>query len=288
MPSLVKYGRLLQFADDTTSICSGDAHDEVQCQLEYDLGLLLSWLNSSKMKLNIAKSSLMWFKSKRGVSAHPSVFIDGHQLQEVEKQKYLGVVFDNKLQWGPQVDYICKKASYFLYLLSIHHRSLTYDILKMLTESLILSRFDYALPVWGPPLQVSQVSRLQNIQNRAIRVTRSLRKYDHISTHRNALKWLPISYQIKLRSVAAMSRYYRQKGCLLLHPPILYGRQHSYRTRCREYFAGVDLCRLASTKRHFRFAATTWWNSLPPSLHDCSIINFMKEVKEFFLANCSD
>ena len=77
--------------------------------------------------------------------------------------------------------------------------------------------------------------------------------------HRNVLKWLLISYQIKLRStsVAAMSRYYRQKGCLLLHPPILYGRQRSYRTCCKEYFASVDLCRLASTKRHFRFAATT-------------------------------
>ena len=74
MPSLVKYGRLLQFADDTTLICSGDAHDKVQCQLEYDLGLLPSWLNSSKMMLNIAKSSLMWFKSKRSVSPHPSVF----------------------------------------------------------------------------------------------------------------------------------------------------------------------------------------------------------------------
>ena len=65
----------------------------------------------------------------------------------MEEQKYLGIVFDNKLQWGPQVDYMCKKASYFLYLLSIHCRSLTYDILKMLTESLILSQFDYALPV---------------------------------------------------------------------------------------------------------------------------------------------
>ena len=183
---------------------------------------------------------------------------------------------------------MCKKASHFLYLLSIHRRSLTYDILKMLVESLILSRFDYALPVWGPPLQVSQVSQLQNLQNRAIRVTRSLHKYDHISMHRNALKWLPISCQIKLRSVAAMSHYYRQKGCLLLYPPILYGQQHSYRTRCREYFASVDLCQLANTKRHFCFAATTWWNSLPSSLHDCSNINFMKEVKVFYLDDCFD
>ena len=64
IPPLVKYGRLLQFADDTTLICLGAAHDEVQCRLEYNLGLLFSWINSSKMKLNIAKPSLMWFKSK--------------------------------------------------------------------------------------------------------------------------------------------------------------------------------------------------------------------------------
>ena len=30
MPSLVEYGRLLQFPDDTTLIFSGDSHDEVQ------------------------------------------------------------------------------------------------------------------------------------------------------------------------------------------------------------------------------------------------------------------
>ena len=40
MPSL---GRLLQFADDTTLICSGDTHDHVQQQLEHDLRLLLFW-----------------------------------------------------------------------------------------------------------------------------------------------------------------------------------------------------------------------------------------------------
>ena len=139
-------------------------------------------------------------------------------------------------------------------------------------ESLILSRFDYALPVWGPPLQQCQVSCLQHLQNRAVRVTKSLRKYNHVSVHRNNLNWLPISHQIKLRSISAMFRYYCQGGrCLLLDPPIQYGRQHLYRTRCREYFASVALCRLASTKRNFRFAATTWWNSLPSLTHNCNM-----------------
>ena len=99
MPSLVECGRLLQFADDTTLICSGDTHDDVQRQLEHDLKLLLFWINSSKMKLINSKSSLMWFKPKRSSCApHPPVFIDNHQLQEVEEQKNLGIMFDSKLQ----------------------------------------------------------------------------------------------------------------------------------------------------------------------------------------------
>ena len=184
MPSLVKCGRLLQFADDTTLICSGDTHNEVQQQLEHDLELLLFWISSSKMKLNTSKSSLMWFKPKQSSCApHPPVFIDNHQLQEVVEQKYLGIMFDSKLQWRSQLNYICKKVSYYLYLLSSHRKSLTFDILKMLSESLVLSHFDYALPVWGPPLQKRQVSRLQQLQNRAVRVTKSLGKYDRVSSH---------------------------------------------------------------------------------------------------------
>ena len=287
MPSLVKYGRLLQFADETTLIYVGDNCAEVQWKLEHDLQLLLDWIDSSRMKLNITKSSIMWFKPKHGPgTSHSPVIIDGQPLQEVEEQKYLGILFDSKFQWGPQVNYVCKKASYYLYLFCSHRKSLTTDILKMLTESLILSRFDYALPVWGSPLQKCQVAHLQHLQNRAIRVTKSLRKYDHVSTHRNNLNWLLISHQIKFRSICAVLCYYHQNtGCLLLDPPIQFGRQHSYQTRCRENFASVALCHLASTKRHFCSAASTWWNSLPAHIYDNNM-NFMKEVRKFYLNDC--
>ena len=65
MPSLVRYGDLLQFADDSTLICSGDTCEDVQRQLAHDLELILKWITLSKMHLNINKSSVMWFSSKR-------------------------------------------------------------------------------------------------------------------------------------------------------------------------------------------------------------------------------
>ena len=73
MPSLVKYGRLLQFADDTTLICVGDNRAEVQWKLEHDLQLLLDWINSSRIKLNITKSNIMWFKPKHGIYSKKSI-----------------------------------------------------------------------------------------------------------------------------------------------------------------------------------------------------------------------
>ena len=103
-------GGLLQFADDTTLICVADNRAEVQWKLEHDLQLLFDWIDSSRMKLNITKSSIMWFKPKHGLgTSHSPVLIDGQPLQEVEEQKYLGILFDSKLQWGPQVNYICKR-----------------------------------------------------------------------------------------------------------------------------------------------------------------------------------
>ena len=39
MPSIVKFGKLLQFADDTTLICCGSDFDSVKMQLSHDLTL---------------------------------------------------------------------------------------------------------------------------------------------------------------------------------------------------------------------------------------------------------
>ena len=114
-----------------------------------------------------------------------SWLINGSPPQNVETQKYLGIIFDNKLQWRAQLINVCRKISYYPYMLSLHQKSLTFDVLKMLSELLIFSRIDYAnlcIPVWGLPINKSQVTRLQRLQNRVICVTKHLRKFDPASS----------------------------------------------------------------------------------------------------------
>ena len=57
------------------------------------------------MQLNISKCSVMWFRSRSKLpSLPPDICIDGAPLQ---MQKYLGVTFDNTLQWSKHVLEVC-------------------------------------------------------------------------------------------------------------------------------------------------------------------------------------
>ena len=77
MPSQVSHGKLLQYADDTALdlICSGTDFAEVHRCLTEDLQSLSAWITQSKMKLNMAKSSVMWFRPKVSVTEQiPAVY----------------------------------------------------------------------------------------------------------------------------------------------------------------------------------------------------------------------
>ena len=77
----------------------------------------------------------MWFVRKCTSNVvPPAILVDDHQLKEVDKQTYLGIIFDRHLQWGPRLSSVCSSVSYYLYLLSPHQKSLSFDVLKMLTE----------------------------------------------------------------------------------------------------------------------------------------------------------
>ena len=79
------------------------------------------------MQINVRKSRIMWFKIKQprlGVLPS-SVYLDALPVSCVERH-------DSQLNWDIHVANICKKMSYYLYLMNYHHRELPSHILRIL------------------------------------------------------------------------------------------------------------------------------------------------------------
>ena len=66
-------------------------------------------------------------------------------------------------------------------------------VIKILVDSLVLSRINYVLPAWGPSLSGSIIQHVQRLLNWGIRITASLRKFAHVSAHRTRFRWLPVT-----------------------------------------------------------------------------------------------
>ena len=115
----------------------------------------------------------------------------------------------------------------------------------------------------GTPLLNHQVGHLQRIQNRAVRVVFSLKKFDHVSVSCEQLGWHNIAEEIEIRSLAAFHHHRFSHHCLQLQRPITFGRSHTYNTWCKTYFANSTYHHLARTQQYFRHSATCWWNKLP-------------------------
>ena len=131
LPPQISQGLLLQYADDTALICSGPTPAKASTVMNSQLIVIQQWIVASKMRLNYSKSTVMWFKvsNRKQPSEFPDIVVDDTVLQVVTKQKYLGVILDNCLSWNHHVSHICKKMSYYLYVINKHRHVFSSDLM---------------------------------------------------------------------------------------------------------------------------------------------------------------
>ena len=83
-----------------------------------DLSNLKSWLQASKLPLNVAKTHSLVIGSRKrlgGISdakeAKPSLVVGEENVSIVENIRYLGVIVDKYLSWDEQISAVTKKVS---------------------------------------------------------------------------------------------------------------------------------------------------------------------------------
>ena len=127
----------------------------------------------NKLHINLEKSCFMHFDPRKRVNVtassasgeltEPPVVLGGTELLEVDKAKYLGVIIDNKLSWGPHIEHLTKRLRSNAGQLARLRDTVPENHHKVLYHSLFESHLSYGITVWGHvsdtmkrPLKVSQ------------------------------------------------------------------------------------------------------------------------------------
>ena len=95
------------YANDTTRFSAGN-NESLGDHVTANLTKAYQWITDNKLTLNISKTKNMMFGSRLTISKviNPVICID-NQNQEIFKSfKYLGIVFDDKLNFSDHMAYL--------------------------------------------------------------------------------------------------------------------------------------------------------------------------------------
>ena len=122
------------------------------------------------MVINSKKSNVIIFNKSRKWDFPPEMSFSDNKILEVKKQlKLVGVIISDDLRWGPNTEYICKKATQRLWVLR------RMKIYKLDTEHLVdtymkevRSLLEMAVPVWHSGLTKKQARDIERVQKTSL------------------------------------------------------------------------------------------------------------------------
>jgi len=288
-PGCVKHCTAHQYADDTQLLLSYEPElmRDAFSQINADLQNISKWSADNGLKLNSEKCSVLHTAPTDLVqtlkSCGVSISLDGTSLAVCDKVKTLGVVLDKSLTFTDHVTHASQQALGRLRGL-YRFRSLLPEAAKLqLVQSLILSVFYYCFPAYGNSLSRVDLGRVQKLQNSALRFVFCLKRSDHITPYRGAVKLLPMESVCRMLTCCMTHRVLMSR-----EPDYLCERlssrdevsQRGTRHGGRLHFPRVNL---ELGRKSYSYFGPWLYNELPDSLKTMSPAYFKSKLKELLL-----
>ena len=116
----------MKFADDTELVgkISNDEDalyhrqiDDEDVLYHKQIEHFVNWCDKNYLYLNVSKTKEMCIDFSKDQRCPKPVYIKGEAVEKVETYKYLGVVFNSKLNWKEQINLVLKKVNIRMYCL---------------------------------------------------------------------------------------------------------------------------------------------------------------------------
>ena len=224
---------------------------------------------TNRLKLNGDKTELLVIGTRKQCAKLPNLFIDigNSAIKPSEKARNLGVVFDANLSLKSHVNSLCSSARYYLYNIRLARKYLTKEAAEKAIHAFVTSRLDcnnallYGLPV-------SELQKLQKIQNSAARILTGANRHSHITPVLKQLHWLPITHRIKYKIIVLTYKCINNLAPKYLTELVTL-RTAARRTRSTDDNLKIETSRtklVTAGDRAFISASPHLWNKLPYAL----------------------
>ena len=250
------------FADDTNLFISGENITDLYTSMNAALDKILVWLRTNKLSINIEKTHYMLFTNKKSknIPILP-LYMNNIPLHKTTTTKFLGVVIDDKLTFKDHVDYIRKKISKNIGIISKAKQYFDVHTLSTLYYTFIFPYLSYCIEVWGSA-SVVHLNSLLKLQKRVCRIISHSDFLAHSLPLFKSLKILTV-YDIYQMSLAIFMFRFNKR----LLPSIfntyftINRRRHSINTRQLNNFH-IPFCRLSLTQKFIKYKCVIFWNNL--------------------------
>ena len=182
--------------------------------------------------------------------------------------KNLGVYLDSKMSFDKQVSETCKACYFHIRALRHIRTSLTIEASKTIAAAIVGSRLDFCNSLLAGT-SVSNLTRLQRVQNTLARVVAQKPRFCHITPVLSDLHWLSVRHRISFKIATVTFRVLQSQQPFISHLSSLTPRYVP--ARALRSSSSFSICvpprkTTMATSKSFSSVAPSIWNSLPNHL----------------------
>ena len=275
------------FADDTCIIYANQTSSNkiktLETILNTELKCAVDWLKANRLSLNVKKSKLLIFHSKRKKIDYESfsIKLGGSKLTPVKNVKYLGVMIDNFLSWDDHIIDLSKALSRSNGILAKLRHYIPKKSLLTVYYAIFHSKLLYGSLVWSQSTSAN-INKIVILQKKCLRIM----NFADFNSHTNDLFkdcQIPKVNDVICNELLKFAFDFMNNRLPIDLCQILKLNINRYNTRNMES-GGLVVPRIDTTSygiRSLRYAIPTLWNDFIKSNKDHNLLKSNTQVKQY-------
>ena len=148
LPGISNLAKFILYADDANIIITGKNTMEISEKLAVVTNMLLEWVDSNGLALNLKKTNYIIF-ARQKINDSFSLTIANTKIERKTEARFLGIIIDEKMTWKSHIAAIKTKMSRYVGIMYKLKGVLPIQARKQIFHSFVQSHLNYCSLIWG-------------------------------------------------------------------------------------------------------------------------------------------